>query len=123
MRTSPFGLIEMTRQRIRPSLKRSVFKDCECCAGLGVVKTVESMSIEAIRLLMLAAQREEIVRVSITVKDDVGTYLNNKKRREIAKIEDSGNIVVQVLSREGVSPEHCVIECFDAANREVRFTP
>jgi len=123
LRTSPFGLIEMTRQRIRPSIKRSVYKDCECCAGLGVVKTTESMAIEVIRTIMLAAQREEITRVSVTVKDDVGTYLNNKKRREIAKLEESGKITVQILSRESVSPEHLVIECFDAQNREVKFVP
>ena len=43
LRTSPFGLIEMTRQRIRPSLKRSVYADCPCCNGRAVVKTSESM--------------------------------------------------------------------------------
>jgi ribonuclease E len=45
LRTSPFGLIEMTRQRIRPSFKRSVYEDCPCCRGRGLVKTAESMSI------------------------------------------------------------------------------
>ena len=54
LRTSPFGLIEMTRQRIRPSLKRSVYQDCPCCNGRAVVKTAESMSIEVIRHIMLA---------------------------------------------------------------------
>ena len=49
LRTSPFGLIEMTRQRIRPSLKRSVFKDCPCCEATGLVKTAESMAIEVVR--------------------------------------------------------------------------
>ncbi|MCJ7839114.1 MAG: fumarylacetoacetate hydrolase family protein, partial [Burkholderiales bacterium] len=53
LRTSPFGLVEMTRQRVRPSLKRSVFRDCPSCKGTGVVKSAESMAIEAIRLLML----------------------------------------------------------------------
>jgi large subunit ribosomal protein L21 len=38
----------MTRQRIRPSLKRSVYEDCPCCAGVGLVKTAESMAIEVI---------------------------------------------------------------------------
>jgi len=123
LRTSPFGLIEMTRQRIRPSLKRSVYADCACCHGLGVVKTAESMAIEVVRLLLLAGQREEIVRIAVTVKDEVATYLNNKKRREIAKIEDGTGKMVQILSREGVSPEHLLIECFDATNREVRFGP
>ena len=51
LRTSPFGLIEMTRQRIRPSLKRSVYKECPACAGSGLVKSAESMAIEVIRKL------------------------------------------------------------------------
>ena len=46
----------MTRQRIRPSLKRSVYEDCPGCTGSGVVKTAESMAIEVVRLLILATQ-------------------------------------------------------------------
>ncbi len=122
LRTSPFGLIEMTRQRIRPSLKRSVYKDCPGCTGTGVVKTAESMAIEVIRILILAAQREDIVKVSITVADEVSTYLNNKKRREMARLEDDGGMTIQVFGKELAEPEHLLIECQDAAGREVKFT-
>jgi ribonuclease E len=121
LRTSPFGLIEMTRQRIRPSLKRSVYKDCPGCTGMGVVKTAESMAIEVMRLVILAAQREEIARIAVTVHDEVATYLNNKKRREVARLEDDGRMSVQVYGRETVSPEYLVIECHDAQGREVKF--
>jgi ribonuclease E len=121
LRTSPFGLIEMTRQRIRPSLKRSVYKDCPGCTGTGVVKTAESMAIEVMRLVILAAQREEIARIAVTVHDEVATYLNNKKRREVARLEDDGRMSVQVYGRETVSPEYLVIECHDAQGREVKF--
>lgn len=120
LRTSPFGLVEMTRQRIRPSLKRSVFKDCPDCGGTGVVKTAESMAIETVRLLILASQQEGIARVTATVSDDVATYLNNKKRRELAKLEDDHGIVVQIIGREGVPPEHLVMECYDGNGREMR---
>ena len=121
LRTSPFGLIEMTRQRIRPSLKRSVYKDCPGCNGTGVVKTAESMAIEVVRLLMFAAQREGVSRVSVTVSEDVANYLHNKKRREIARLEDQGNMTIQVYGKEEASPEHLVIECFDAASREIKL--
>jgi ribonuclease E len=121
LRTSPFGLIEMTRQRIRPSLKRSVYKDCPGCTGTGVVKTAESMAIEVMRLVILAAQREEIARIAVTVHDEVATYLNNKKRRDVARLEDDGRMSVQVYGRETVSPEYLVIECHDAQGREVKF--
>lgn len=123
LRTSPFGLIEMTRQRIRPSLKRSVYKDCPACSGTGVVKTAESMAIEVVRLLMFAAQREGVTRVSVTVAEDVANYLHNKKRRDIAHLEDQGNMTIQVYGKEEAAPEHLVIECFDAAGREIRLPP
>src|SRR5690349_14926940 len=75
LRMSAFGLIEMTRQRIRPSLKRSVYEDCSHCAGAGVVKTVESMSIDVMRLLALASHRNDIRRLNVTVGPPVATHL------------------------------------------------
>ena len=121
LRTSPFGLIEMTRQRIRPSLKRSVYKDCPGCTGSGVVKTAESMAIEVVRLLILATQHEDVAKVTVTVADDVATYLNNKKRRELSRLEDENKISVQIFGVEGVSPEHLVLECHDAQGREMKI--
>ena len=103
MRTSPFGLIEMTRQRIRPSLKRSVYDDCPCCSGRGIVKTAESMAIEVVRKLMMASRKNEITRVTVRVHEGVSAYLNNKKRREIMVLEEAGDMVIQVLSIEGLS--------------------
>src|SRR5690606_27575098 len=67
LRISPFGLIEMTRQRIRPSLRRSVYEDCPCCSGVGQVKTAESMSIEVMRTLMTSANNTDVRRVDIAV--------------------------------------------------------
>jgi len=119
LRTSPFGLVEMTRQRIRPSLKRSVFQDCPICRGIGVVKSPESMSIEVVRMLILAAPRPEVRQVVVSVHDDVATYLNNRKRRELSRLEDEGNMSVQIIGLKGVSPEHLVVEYRDADGREI----
>ncbi|HUE74428.1 MAG TPA: Rne/Rng family ribonuclease [Pirellulaceae bacterium] len=121
LRTSPFGLIEMTRQRIRPSVKKSVYGDCPCCGGRGVVKTSESLAIEVVRLIMLASHQPGISRVSVNVNQDVATYLNNRKRREITKLEDDTRIVVQILGSEGVFPEHMEITCVDADGKDVRL--
>ena len=87
LRMSAFGLIEMTRQRIRPSLKRSIYEDCHHCTGAGVVKTAESMAIDVMRLLALATHREEIRRIAVSVHPGVAAYLANRKRKEIARIE------------------------------------
>lgn len=120
LRTSPFGLIEMTRQRIRPSLKRSLFRDCPCCRGTGVVKTAESMAIESVRALILACQTEGVARVTLTVADEVATYLNNKKRRDLARLEEEHNVLIQVLGLEHGSPEHMTLELHDAQGRELK---
>ncbi|MCA9152018.1 MAG: ribonuclease E/G, partial [Planctomycetales bacterium] len=119
LRTSPFGLIEMTRQRIRPSLKRSVFADCPCCSGRGVVKTEESMSIEVIRMLMLASQNPQVSRVTVRVNEKVAAYLNNKKRRELSAMEEEGTMIVQILGTENSFPEFLQLLCADDTGREV----
>ena len=121
LRTSPFGLIEMTRQRIRPSLKRSVYKECPGCVGSGLVKSAESMAIEVVRKLIMASQEERITKITVTVEDEVGNYLNNRKRRELTSLEDEHNIQVLIQGREGVSPEFFKIECEDGSGREVRI--
>jgi ribonuclease E len=123
LRMSAFGLIEMTRQRIRPSLKRSVYEDCPHCGGAGVVKTIESMSIDVMRLLALAAHRDDIRRVNISVSPAVATYLNNRKRREIARIESEANMTIHLRSEENVPAEHLQIDCFDSNSSEVRLFP
>jgi ribonuclease E len=121
LRTSPFGLIEMTRQRIRPSLRKSIFRDCPTCTGTGMVKTAESMAIEVMRVLQLSAARTDIARLNVTVHDEVATWINNRKRREMAQFEDSVHIQLHVVGRESVSPEHLVWEASDSSGRTVRF--
>jgi ribonuclease E len=119
LRTSPFGLVEMTRQRIRPSLKRSIFSDCPCCCGRGVVKKAESMAIEVIRMLMLAGQQPGCSRVGVRVNVEVSTYLNNKKRKEIIALEEEANMTIQIIGSEAVFPEHLEIDVRDESGNKI----
>ena len=121
LRTSPFGLIEMTRQRIRPGLKRSIYRDCPSCDGSGVVKTPESMAIEAVRMLMTAAHHPDAVQIDIQVAEDVATYLNNRKRQEIAQMELEAEISVQILGKEGFAPEQIEIVGRNKHDQEIQF--
>jgi ribonuclease E len=121
LRTSPFGLIEMTRQRIRPSIKRSVYKECPSCGGTGLVKSAESMAIEVVRKLLNRSHSNQVARITVTVEEEVANYLNNKKRRDLVALEQENNVEVQVVSGEGLSPEYLKIDCVDANGREVRF--
>lgn len=113
LRTSPFGLIEMTRQRIRPSFKRSVYQDCPCCQGRAVVKTPESMAIEVTRLLMLACQMENASKIAVRVNENVAAYLNNRKRREIMLMEETSKVNVLIHGSEALFPEHFEMDCRD----------
>ena len=121
LRTSPFGLIEMTRQRIRPSLKRSIYNDCPCCEGRGLVKTAESMSIEVIRTLALAVKNQNIIRVTVRVNDQVAAHLNNNKRREVMEMEDVAKMSVQILGSEALYPEHLEMDCRDDRGERVEL--
>jgi len=121
LRTSPFGLIEMTRQRIRPSLKSSLFKPCPACHGTGQVKTPESMAIEVLRLLMNGSAREDIVKVHAEVHEEVASYLNNTRRQELARLESDSSKKIEIIGREGVIPEHLIVRCWDNMGREMKF--
>src|SRR5205085_5322902 len=111
--------IQMTRQRIRPSLKRTSFDECPACRATGLVKTGETMSIEVMRLLQLAAWRPNVSRVRLRVAETVAQFLLNRKRREIAKIEDDGNIQVTILGIPHALPETLEMQCLDNSGGEI----
>jgi len=122
LRISQFGLIEMTRQRIRPSLKRSLFTDCPYCKGNGFVKTSESLSIDVMRLLQLAAHRApSIASVQVTVHADAAHYLLNKRRKDLAALEERGKMEIVIIGETGISPDVLNVRCYDHNGNEVRL--
>jgi len=123
LKISQFGLIEMTRQRIRPSLKRSVYQDCQHCLGSGQVKTCESMSIDVMRMVQLAAHRNNVHRIQIRVAEDVANYLLNKKRKEMSRLEEGSDIQIQITGLPGVAPETLEFTCLDNNNNEIKVLP
>src|SRR3954466_15982482 len=88
LRMSQFGIIEMTRQRMRPSLKRSIYNDCPHCKGAGLVKTPESMSLDVMRRLAMSANDLKVARVELSVCAEVAFFLQNRKRAPLAKLEN-----------------------------------
>ena len=122
LRISQFGIIEMTRQRIQPSLKKRIFDECSHCRGTGYVKTHETMGIEVMRLLQLAAHKTPaITAVTVGVNVEVAFYLLNRKRREIAKLESDAGMEVQILSEPNAPPEAMEFRCYDNNGNEVRL--
>ena len=124
LRTSPFGLIEMTRQRIhaRAIEAERCTRNAPAAPAVGRGEdAAESMAIDVVRTLIVIAQKPSIVRVTVSVATEVADYLNNRKRHELARLEDEGSMSVQVLSEEHAGPEHLVFQYWDADDREVKF--
>jgi len=118
---SRFGLIEMTRQRMRPSLQSSTCLACPHCGGTGFVKSHESMAIEIIRLLNLAVSREHIKRIEMTVSPEVADYLQNEKRAAITQIEQHSEKRVLVRSSPEYTGEKHDLVCYNERGSVVRL--
>jgi ribonuclease E len=113
LRMSQFGIIEMTRQRMRPSLKRSIYFDCPHCKGAGLVKTPESMSLDVMRRISIAINDLKVARVELAVCPDVAFYLLNKKRVALAELEQKYKKRVLIRSDQTLGLDEMKLELFD----------
>ncbi len=91
LKISRFGIVEMTRQRMRPSLQSSTYLACPQCAGTGFVKSNESVAIEVIRKVQLAVSKKQVKKIEMIVSPAVADHLQNQKRTNIAQIEQSSD--------------------------------
>jgi ribonuclease E len=121
LRISQFGLIEMTRQRIRPGLKRSRYADCPHCKGNGMIKTPETMAIDVMRLIQLASCREEVARIEITVPLEVADFILNRARKALVQFEEHGQMTVTIRGGSVASGEHVEMRCIDRNDNEIRL--
>jgi ribonuclease E len=87
-RLSRFGLLEMSRQRLRPSLDESSHIACPRCSGLGTIRSVESMALAILRLAGEDARKDRTARLIVQVPVNVATYLMNEKRGALRDIEE-----------------------------------
>ncbi|MBT8117158.1 MAG: Rne/Rng family ribonuclease [Gammaproteobacteria bacterium] len=96
-RISRFGLLEMSRQRLRPSLGESSQIVCPRCTGQGTIRGVESLSLSVLRIIEEEVMKESTQRVIAHVPVDVGTYLLNEKRDLLAELEARHKIPVMLI--------------------------
>ena len=84
---SQFGMLEMTRQRMRPSLTRSIYNQCRHCTGAGHIKSAESVVLEVMRHLAVVMHHENVEMVELTISPDVAFQLLNRKRSQLVGLE------------------------------------
>src|SRR5689334_15062173 len=106
---SRFGLMELSRQRLRPALAESAYIPCPRCHGIGHIRGTESTSLHILRILQEEAMKENTAQVVAQVPVDVGTFLLNEKRPEIHGIETRFKVnVLLVPNRYLETPNYTV---------------
>ncbi|HEX6998495.1 MAG TPA: Rne/Rng family ribonuclease [Gammaproteobacteria bacterium] len=97
-RISRFGLLEMSRQRLRPSLEESTHQVCLRCNGTGTVRSVESLALAILRLIGEEARKERTAKVIAQLPIDVNNYLLNEKRDWVQSIQDNNNVQIVLIA-------------------------
>src|SRR6187455_255587 len=108
-RLSRFGLLEMSRQRLRPSLGESSHLVCPRCTGIGSIRSVESMALAILRLIGEEARKEKTAQVVAQVPVEVATYLINEKREWLRTLEDKGGVELLIVPNQYIqTPEYSI---------------
>jgi ribonuclease E len=97
-RISLFGLLELSRQRLRPSLVETNFERCPHCTGAGVIRSVESSALHALRAIEEEGIRKRSSEITVHVPTRVALYILNQKRSELAHIEERYGFHVALLN-------------------------
>jgi len=109
-RLSRFGLLEMSRQRLRPSLGDHTQINCPRCEGAGQIRSVESLALSVLRLIEEECMKDRTGRVIAQLPVDVGTFLLNEKRAAVAELENRYNVVVTLVPNESLdSPKYEIL--------------
>jgi len=104
---SHFGLLEMSRQRLRPSLVESVSQSCPHCLGTGRVRSVNSSALQMLRIIEEEAARQAGRDITIFVHPEVALYILNQKRASLAQLESQFGITILVEADTSLLPsEH-----------------
>ncbi len=94
---SRFGLLELSRQRLQPSLGESNYMACPRCSGIGHIRGTESSALHILRILQEEAMKESSAALQVQVPVDVATFLLNEKRSDIHRIESRLKVAITLI--------------------------
>ncbi|MDJ0701137.1 MAG: ribonuclease E/G, partial [Woeseiaceae bacterium] len=103
---SRFGLLEMSRQRLRPSLGESAHQVCPRCSGFGTIRSVESLALAILRIVGEEARKERTSKVIAQLPVEVATYLLNEKRGWVQSLETSNDVQVVLVANSALETPH-----------------
>ncbi len=103
---SRFGLLEMSRQRLRPSLGESSYHTCPRCSGIGTIRSVESMALAILRIMGEEARKERTSKVIAQLPIEVATYLLNEKRDWVQSLETEHGTHIVLIANAALETPH-----------------
>ena len=109
-RMSSFGLLEMSRQRLRPNVLEASMMVCAHCDGSGVVRNVESAALQSLRALEDEGIRGRSAHLKVSLNRDVAIYMLNKKRSDIYNLEKRYALEIEVHGRRDLGPSDMEVE-------------
>ncbi len=109
-RISQFGLMEMSRQRLKPTLSVGAYLECPHCRGKGRIKSAEAQAIAFLRQAHAAASKGHIGHIEASVPLNVANYLLNQKRSALSELEQQLNLRVTVVGHSDFIPDQLELE-------------
>ncbi|MCX7194446.1 MAG: Rne/Rng family ribonuclease [Proteobacteria bacterium] len=103
---SRFGLLELSRQRLQPSLEETSHTPCPRCNGIGHIRGIESSALHILRIIREEAMKEHSAAIHVQVPLDVATFLLNEKRAEIHQIESRLKVIITLIPNASMETPH-----------------
>jgi ribonuclease E len=107
---SKFGLMEMSRQRLKPALSEGAHINCPRCGGSGHIRDTESSALQILRIIQEESMKDNTAAVHCQVPVEVASFLLNEKRTEIAKIELKQRVSVLMVPNKSLETPHYKLE-------------
>ncbi|MCF8062108.1 MAG: Rne/Rng family ribonuclease [Deltaproteobacteria bacterium] len=101
---SKFGILELSRQRLRPSIESKTYQVCPHCQGRGMVMSVESAAVSIMRRIWMGLSKGNITQVNGTLCVEVASYLQNRKRKELLDLENRYNVKIVLNADPSLPP-------------------
>lgn len=117
---SRFGVVEMTRQRLRSSDQEGNFLACRHCGGSGYVRDYGSLSAEVMRVLFASASDRQVRRIEVAACPDFAAYLQNERRSVIGGIEEADDTKISIVFNSDYAGEQYDIVCYDSHGKIVK---
>jgi ribonuclease E len=114
---SSFGLLEMSRQRLRPSIYEADFITCHHCLGLGRIRSLESLTLKALHQIEEKATNYNEKSLVINIPEKTAIHILNNKRKELSNIEEKRNIIISIIPDSSIQDEEDPLEKIKTINK------